>query len=312
VEKPRRKRRHRLRNTLLVLLVIVLGLGALTWFWIDSNLTRVEALSGAPNTPGRTYLIVGSDARKSDPDNARTDTIMLLHQPTSGPTALISIPRDSYVEIPGHNPNKINAAYAFGGAPLLVETVEELSGLTIDGYFEVGFQGVASVVDAVGGVELCYDRDVTDKRSKLEWESGCHVVDGKTALAFSRMRYSDPLGDIGRTQRQQQVVSKVTKEAFKPGVVFNPFRLHAVGNAGMDAVKVSEGTSPLGVAQAALAFRSARGDDAVTGTPPIKDMGHRVKGVGSTVLLDPEKIDRFWEKIANGEYEPGTVVGGFG
>lgn len=295
-----------------MVLIIVLALGALTWFWVDSNLTRVDALSGAPNTPGQTYLIVGSDARKKDPDNARTDTIMLLHQPTSGPTALISIPRDSYVDIPGHNANKINAAYAFGGAPLLVETVEDLTGLTIDGYFEVGFEGVAGVVDAVDGVELCYDRDVSDKRSKLEWEAGCHLADGKTALAFSRMRYSDPLGDIGRTQRQQQVVSKVTKEAFKPGVIFNPVRLHAVGNAGMDAVKVSEGTSPLGVARAALAFRSARGDDAVTGTPPIKDMGHRVKGVGSTVLLDPDTIDRFWEKIANGEYEPGTVVGGFG
>lgn len=296
-------------------LVIVLALGVMTWWWVDSSLNRVEALSGAPNTEGQTYLIVGSDARDGGvvddgTSGARTDTIMLLHQPRSGPTALISIPRDSYVTIPGHDANKINAAYAFGGPTLLVETVEELTGLTIDAYIEVGFMGVAGVVDALGGIELCYDEDVDDWRSKLEWEAGCHTVDGKTALAFSRMRYSDPLGDIGRTQRQQQVVSKVTNNVFNPRVLLNPFKAVAVGNAGFDAVRVSEGTGPLEVGRAALAFRSARGEDAVTGTPPIASIDYRPGGVGSTVLLDPDLADAFWSDIATGAYPPGTEVGG--
>src|SRR5690606_431197 len=107
------------------------------------------------------YLIVGSDSRdgwKADgTEGARTDTIVVLHQPVAGAPALISIPRDSYVSIPGHDDNKINAAFAYGGPALLVETVELLTGLTIDHYVEVGFTGVSSVVDALGGVELCYD-----------------------------------------------------------------------------------------------------------------------------------------------------------
>ena len=192
-----------------VVAVLVL-LAILAWpigllIWANGKIQHVEALSGAENTPGTTYLIAGSDARGSGGINdstsgARTDTIMLLHKPSSGPVALISIPRDTYAEIPDVGGDKINAAYAYGGAPLLVQTVEALSGLTVDHYVEVGFGGVEGVVDAVGGVRLCLDYDVHDVKSKLDWTAGCHTVNGEKAIAFSRMRYSDPTGDIGRAQ----------------------------------------------------------------------------------------------------------------
>jgi len=299
----------------LVLLALFVAFWVGFFIWVQSNINTVDALSGQTATAGRTYLIVGSDSREGWDGNdstpgARTDTIMVLHQPTSGPTALISIPRDSYVSIPGHDKNKINAAFSFGGPKLLVQTVEDLSGLTIDGYFEVGFTGVAEIVDAVGGVELCYDADVDDKNSKMVWEAGCHVTNGDDALAFSRMRYADLLGDIGRTQRQQQLVGAVAGEVLSPSTVLNPVRLVSVTGAGLDAFRVSEGTGPVGLAQFALTFRGAMSGDAVTGTPPIKDMGFSVDGVGSTVLLDPDQVDEFWDKIANGEYEPGAEVGG--
>ncbi|PKQ14258.1 MAG: transcriptional regulator, partial [Actinobacteria bacterium HGW-Actinobacteria-8] len=149
-------KRHRLRNAMLALLLMVAIVVAGLWWWVDSRITHVDALSGAADTPGRTFLIVGSDSREGWADDgtvgARTDTIMLVHQPVSGPTALISIPRDSYAEIPGYGGNKINAAFAFGGPPLLVQTVEQLTGLTIDRYVEVGFLGVTGIVDALGGV----------------------------------------------------------------------------------------------------------------------------------------------------------------
>ncbi len=310
------RKRHRVRTFFIVLAVVLIGAVLWFWFWVQSNLNTVDALSGAAGTPGQTYLIVGSDSRdgwgEDGTEGARTDTIMVLHKPDSGPTALISIPRDSYVEIPGHDANKINAAFAFGGPQLLVETVENLTGLTVDHYLEIGFTGVSEIVDALGGVELCYDSDVSDQKSRLEWEAGCHVADGDTALAFSRMRYSDPLGDIGRTQRQRQLVGAVAKEALSPATVLNPFALVPMVGAGLDAFRVSEGTGPFDLARFALTFRSGLADDAVTGTPPIKDMGYRVDGVGSTVLLDPEWVDKFWTKIANGEYEPGSEVGGVG
>ncbi len=313
--KPRRRRPSFLRIVALLLVLVAVSLGVFA-FWASSQINHVDALSGAADTPGRTYLIVGSDSRDDWDDDgtegARTDTIMVLHKPESGPVALISIPRDSYVEIPGHSANKINASFAFGGAPLLVETVEGVTNLTIDLYLEVGFNGVADMVDAVGGVELCYDEDVSDWRSRLEWEAGCHEADGETALAFSRMRYSDPLGDIGRTQRQRQVVSAVANEALSPATLLNPFTMVGLTSAGLDAFAVSEGTGVVDLARAALDLRSGLGGDAVTGTPPIRSMGYSVAGVGSTVLLDPDLEDAFWADIAAGAFEPGETVGGVG
>ncbi len=291
---------------------MLVPLGAF-WLWVDSRITHVDALSGAPDTPGDTYLIVGSDSREGWANDgtvgARTDTIMLLHQPVSGPVALISIPRDSYVEIPGHKKNKINAAFAFGGPQLLVLTVEKLTGLTIDHYIEVGFLGVSDVVDALGGVELCYDTDVNDPRSTLVWAAGCHQADGATALAFARMRYSDPLGDIGRTQRQQQLVSAVADKVLNRSMLLNPFAVIRVTDAGLSAFRVNDGTGTLDLARAAKVFNAARGAGAVTGTPPLASLDHRVDGVGSTVLLDPNTIDEFWRQIANGDLPPGPVGG---
>lgn len=308
------RRRNRFKRALVILLVLLLVFLGAAWFWVESNLNHVDALSGAADTPGRTYLIVGSDSREGwgndGTEGARTDTIMVLHQPEQGPTALISIPRDSYVEIPGRSKNKVNAAYAFGGAPLLVETVENLTGLTVDHYLEVGFQGVVDVVDALGGVELCHDVTVDDWRSDLQWEAGCHVADGDTALAFSRMRYADPTGDIGRTERQQQVVSVLAQEALSPSTLVNPAKVYSLGNAGLGSLRVSEGTGAWNLARAGFVFNAARGDDAVTGTPPLVSLGHSVQGVGSTVLLDEAGSDDFWRRIANGDFEPGSVVGG--
>ena len=318
-KKPQGKRKRSLgrcfASVLAILVIAALVIATLSYLWINARIQHVDALSGAPNTPGETYLIVGSDSREGwkyddGTSGARTDTIMVLHKAPNGVTSLISIPRDSYVEIPGHDKNKINAAFAKGGAQLLVETVEELTGLTIDAYMEVGLTGVAELVDALGGVELCYDEDVDDWRSKLEWEAGCHVADGDTALAFARMRYSDPLGDIGRAARQRQLVSAVVDGVFTRQVVANPFKAMDVAGSGLQAFRVSDGTGPFQLAKIAMTFRSAQGDQAVTGTPPIKDWGYRVKGVGSTVLLDPDKADQFWEDVATGAFEPGSTVGG--
>ena len=293
-------------------LIVTILVGGL-WWWVDSRITDVDALSGAPDTPGQTYLIVGSDSREGWADDgtvgARTDTIMLVHQPVSGPPALISIPRDSYVEIPGNGSNKINAAFAFGGPQLLVQTVENLTGLTIDRYVEVGFLGVTNIVDALGGVELCYDSDVNDPYSTLVWQAGCHEADGATALAFSRMRYADPDGDIGRTERQQQVVSAVANGVLSPSTVWNPRRFFGVASAGLDAFRVSAGTGALDLARMAQVVNAARGPDAVSGTPPLASLDYRVDGVGSTVLLDPDTIDAFWEGIAQGDFPPGQVGG---
>jgi len=299
---------------LVLLAVIAWPVGLL--IWANGKIQHVEALSGAENTPGTTYLLAGSDARGSggiddSTSGARTDTIMLLHKPSSGPVALISIPRDTWAVMPdGSGSNKINAAYSYGGAPMLVQTVEELSGLTVDHYVEVGFGGVEGVVDAVGGVRLCLDYDVHDVKSKLKWKAGCHVADGKTALAFSRMRYADPTGDIGRGQRQQQVIAQIGKKVGDPAVLVNPAMQVGIADAGLSALVTDTDSGIIDIAMMGLAFRTANGDDGVTGTPPIASIGFRTPSGASAVLLDDNQTPEFWAKIRDGEYEPGKEVGG--
>ena len=183
--------------------------------WANGKVQHTAALSGAANTPGTTYLLTGSDSRadggieQDGTEGSRTDTILLLHVPEDGPTALISLPRDSYVEIPGNGSAKLNAAFSWGQAPLLVQTVEALTGLTVDHYAEIGMAGVEQIVDAVGGVNLCHDADVDDPESGMVWVAGCHDVDGTQALAFARMRKADPTGDVGRALRQRQLIGAV-------------------------------------------------------------------------------------------------------
>jgi LCP family protein required for cell wall assembly len=254
-------------------------------------------------------LIAGSDKRGSggidnaDVSGARADTIMVLNQPTSGKTALMSLPRDTYVEIPGHGKNKLNAAYALGGPALLVATVEGLTGLTVDHYVEVGFGSVVDLVNAVNGVKLCYDQTVKDPDSKLKWKKGCHIADGDTALAFSRMRYQDPLGDIGRALRQRQVVGAVMKQALSPAKLINPVQQVKLINAGTGALQVDTKCSVIDLAKLAFAFKKATGQGGATGTPTIASMGYDPGGgIGSTVLLDENKSAKEFKQLAKGTW----------
>lgn len=293
---------------------------ALAWpvglmMWANGKVQHVDALSGAANTPGTTYLLTGSDSRDFGPIKqdgtlgARTDTIMLLQVPPSGPAALISLPRDTYVDVPGNGPAKLNAAFAWGGPPLLVQSVEQLTGLTVDHYVEVGFAGIQHVVDAVGGVDLCLDYDVADRDSKLTWTAGCHHTDGITALAFARMRKADPKGDIGRAERQQQLIKAISSQVEDRSLLWQPRKQVSLIEAGTGAVVTSEGTNILDLGRLALAFRAATGPDGITGTPPIADPDYRPGDVGSTVLLDEELSPAFWDAIVNGTQPPGPVGG---
>ena len=310
---------HRLRRRILTITALVLAL-LLAWpiglvIWSNGKVHHLTALSGAPDTPGTTYLLAGSDSRADGTigtdgtTGARTDTIMVLQVPTSGPPALISLPRDSYVKIPGHGSNKLNASFSWGGAPLLVRTVEGLTGLTIDHYVEIGFAGVEQLVTAVGGVQLCLDYDVADPLSGLNWKAGCRLADGPTALSFARMRYADPTGDIGRGQRQRQLVSALTSTVAKPSLIFQPSRQVALIDAGTGALTTSNGTDIIDLARLALAFRDATGPKGITGTPPIASMDYRVANAGSTVRLDPALTPVFFQAIKNGTLPPGTVGG---
>ena len=312
---PRRRRPWRwVVGTLVVLLALAVAWPVGLAVWANGKIQRIDGLRLTGGGPGTTYLIAGSDARDGGiaddgTTGSRADTILVLHVPNSGTTSLISLPRDTYVDIPGHGPAKLNAATVYGGESLLVQTVEQITGLKVDHYVEIGMGGVKDVVDAVGGVELCWDADVDDPDSGMVWTPGCHQVDGAQALAFSRMRKSDPTGDIGRGLRQRQVVGAVMSKVDPGSLVWHPGQQIALADAGTAALRVGQGTNVVDLGRLALAFRAANGPDGVTGTPPIKSLDYRPGNIGSTVLLDPDTSPAFWQAVAGGTLPPGVVGG---
>lgn len=292
-----------------LVLVLVLGWGAGLLLWSDSRIEHVDALSGAEDTPGTTYLIAGSDRRggavvdDDGTEGARADTMMLLHKAPGGNSYLISLPRDTLVDVPGYGGYKLNAAYSFGGAPLLVETVEEFTGLTVDHYVEVGFDGVSDVVDSIGHVNLCIDQDVDDEKSGLLMTEGCHDVGGDQALAFVRARYFDPTADIGRQARQQQFVGALMDRATSPSVLLNPVTQVRLAGAGSGSLTTSEGTGILDVGRMALTARSAMNSGG-TLSIPIADPEFQTNNSGVAILTDDEDIAAFFASVGDGSAEP--------
>jgi LCP family protein required for cell wall assembly len=252
--------------------------------------TRVEKVDAEPagsrpdEQSGTTYLVVGSDSaddlteeqrqvvRAGDRSGNRTDTIMLLHT-GNGPNLLMSIPRDSIVDIPGQGTNKINAATAFGGPRLLVRTIEQNTGIRIDHYVEIGFGGVINMVDAVGGVEICPQQAMKDPDARLDIEKGCQEADGLTALAYSRSRKTYAArGDIDRARAQREVVSAIGHKAVSPWSIINPVRYYRLNMSAAEAVRVSEGTNVFSAARFAYAMTRVNGEDGLTCTVPIADL----------------------------------------
>jgi LCP family protein required for cell wall assembly len=262
---------------------------------------------------GRNYLLVGSDSRAGMSaeqrkklhtgvfEGQRTDSIILVHVPDGdGKAALISIPRDSYMPIPGHNSNKVNAAFAFGGPKLLIETLEQVTGLRIDGYLEIGFGGFASVVDSLGGVNICVPFDMNDKRAHINLKKGCQTLDGANSLGYVRARYSDPRGDIGRAARQRQFLAAIMKGAATPGTVLNPFRYWSFTHAATSAVQVGQDTSMRDASKILLAMRGVSNDSALSLTVPIQSMNYQTSA-GSSVKWDTERAKALFTMLRNDE-----------
>ncbi|UQN30058.1 LCP family protein [Brachybacterium kimchii] len=307
---PRRRSRvprpMRLGMTLVALvLVIVLGWGAGLALWANSRIEHVDALSGAADTPGTTYLIAGSDARggKSVADDGtqggRADTMMLLHRAANGKSYLVSLPRDTLVDIPGHGKYKLNAAYSFGGPQLMVKTVEEFTGMTIDHYVEVGFDGVTDTVDAVGHVNLCIDKDVDDEKSGLKMAKGCHDVGGEQALAFVRARYFDPTADIGRQARQQQFVAALMDRVTSPAVLLNPFAQAKLAGAGSGALLTDDHTGLVDLGRAGLAMRRSMKDGTNLSIPIVTE-SYQTNNSGVAILTDETETKQFFSSVADG------------
>lgn len=271
-----RRPRFWIRTVFVVLLLWVVYLVAVPIFaWQSVDKVAWEPEGDRPgDQPGTTTLMVGTDSRADlteqerkdlgtgNAAGSRTDTIMLLHE-GDGPNLLMSIPRDSPAP-----QGKINAAYAGGGPTELVRTVEQLTGIRVDHYVEIGMGGVVGIVDAVGGIEICPKEAIRDPKAKLRIKKGCQEVDGRTALGYSRTRAS-ALSDLARVQQQREVVSAIGAEVVSPWSVLNPIRYWRLNNALPDFFVFGEGMGPVRAAGWALAMTRVNGKDGLTCTVPL-------------------------------------------
>ena len=305
--------------TVLGVVVALIGTAIGTWVWASSKITHVGALTSYASRPaqgaGTNWLLAGSDSRDSltpaqekqyhtgsaaSITGSRTDTVMILHYGASGPD-LISIPRDSYVEIPAYTDakgvqhsahhDKINSAYNLGGPQLLVQTVEENFGIRIDHYLEIGFLGIVNMVDTTGGVHLCLSAAIHDHYSGANLNAGCQTLNGTQALAYVRSRYSLPNSDVSRMSDQQAFIKGMVQAADRPGVYLDPFTLYPFLGAALNSVAADDGTGLSDLVDMARHSRAlaSSGSGATTGTMPIADEGYYVSGIGDAVKIDQTK-----------------------
>jgi LCP family protein required for cell wall assembly len=285
-----------------------------TWHGFTSDIKRVDAVGNsrpANDIDGtdQNILIVGNDDRDTATDaelaqlgttrdggSLNTDTMMVMHVPGDGRKAtVIAIPRDSYVAIPGHGMNKINSAYALGsqkgdkaaGARLAVQTVQDVTGLTIDHFVQVDLIGFYRISNAIGGVQVNLCAPAKEANSGINLPAGVSTIKGTQALAFVRQRYNFPdgLGDLDRIHRQQYFLSAVFRKLSSAGVLLNPFKLQNLLKAVSTSLSMDKSLDPLKLAEQMQNLSA--GNLAFTTIPTD---GFASEDVGSVVVVHPADV----------------------
>ena len=317
--------------TLAVAILVVSGWAWLTYNDFKSDIRRVNAIGGA-GKPGsdvdgkdQNLLIVGNDDRDTATDKElsqlgttrdggsyNTDTMMLMHLPANGQKATaISFPRDSYVEIPGHGKAKLNAAYVDGmvdshgnkakGAQLLVETIENLTGLTVDHFVQVDLLGFYRISNAIGGVPVNLCQAQKEPNSGIDLPKGVTKIHGTQALAFVRQRYGLPNGDLDRIKRQQYFLSSAFRSVSSAGTLLNPFKLQKLLKAVSNSLQMDNSLDPLKLAQQ---FQDLSAGNLIFKTIPTHGT-EDTDDAGNVVVVDPAEVRQFAAQLAGGKSDSG-------
>lgn len=305
---------------LVVASTLALGGGAL---WLNSRVERFgdpfaqipeaerptrPALATPAAADPLNVLVLGSDSRTSAGDPGqweagaqRTDAIMLVHVDGDREHAsVMSIPRDSWVDIPGHGTAKINAAYSYGGPTLLIRTIEQLTGVRIDHFVVADFESFTELTDALGGVEITVGQDVYDKGGLGDFvvAAGTHTLDGAQALAYARQRYGLPGGDFDRVKRQQNWARAILAKAVSQGTLTDPGRATSFVTTVAGAVAVDDGLGLTDLVRLATELKGLRSGDVAFLTAPVEGTGWSPDGRQSIVNLDRDLLAPLTEAIA--------------
>ncbi len=303
-EDERRDRRgvkRALIALLVLLLVVVGGVAAFVGYLgytVNHNVTQADLLPEsrpavtAPDGTvvketgtGTNFLVLGTDSRPGDA--GRSDVIVLVHIPADGSQVnMIHFPRDLYVSIPGHGKGKINAAYAYGREPLLVQTMENLLKIRIHHVARTNFEGFKKMTDAVGGVRVYAEEasNGTGNGGPVVIKKGWNDLDGEQALAFVRERYTLSEGDISRGRRQLAFIKALMLKAVSPATIANPVKVARFTDAATKNLVLDQNLSISQLRDYAVSLRNIRGGDVVFSTAPFSGFGTSPGGASIDVV----------------------------
>ncbi|RBY75323.1 LytR family transcriptional regulator [Geodermatophilus sp. TF02-6] len=297
-------------------LVLALLVGGGFWYLTSrygGNIDRVgdvfadldESSRPAPASPAQgageapvTFLLMGSDTRATADEGiaagGRADAVMIARFSGDRQHAqVVSIPRDSWVDVPGHGKDKINAAYAYGGPTLLVQTVEQLTGVRIDHYAAIDFEGLVQVTDDLGGVDVVVAE--TTSNGPYTFSAGVNHLDGDQARWYLGQRHGLPGGDFDRVRRQQQYLQAVFGKLFGAHTSTDPGRLDSALLTVTDAVAVDESLDNATLLSLAYSLRGVTPETVDFFTAPV--LGTGTEGAASVVYLDQSAAARMWEYL---------------
>ena len=322
-----------------IAVLAISAISALAFGTVTASINKIDVFSGIDKRPEKkstamNYLLVGSDTREglskeelkilrvgsvATAAGKRSDTMLLVHISKARDKAvMISIPRDTFALIPEHTSksgklipaaySKINSSFNWGGAPLLIQTVEEMTELKIDHYIEINFAGFARIVDSIGGVEVCTKKNINDPKSHLILEAGVHTLNGIESLKYVRTREFDGLGDLGRMQRQQAFMSAVLRKATSAGVLLNPVTMASFINSSLSAVTTDSELKNSDLIALAKQMKSLSTSSVRTLTVPLSNLNYYSNGVTSAVLWDPVLAPQLWTRLREDQAVVDEVV----
>ncbi|GAB2639143.1 LCP family protein [Gordonia jinhuaensis] len=322
--------------------VVILLLTGYAWHSVTTLESRVTKLGGLGLGSGKDgavdILLVGTDSRTDangnplsaselakmhagDDVSTNTDTIVLVRIPTDGSSATaISIPRDTYVDVPGLGKSKINGAFGAtkelkrealvnagddpadaekqgvqAGRKALVDTVEQLTGAQIDHYAEIGLVGFVLLTDAVGGVDVCLKAPVNEPYSGAHFPAGEQTLDGDEALSFVRQRHGLPRGDLDRIVRQQVFMASLAHKVLSAGTLSNPSKLSNLEKAVSRSIVIDDDWD---VVRFVEQLKDLTGGKIRFATiPVITDQGWSDDGQQSVVKVDPDQVRAFTSSL---------------